>query len=83
MPDYSIPQSIVMNHSQLSRRLSLRPISAFLNQSALSPGSSIPPVTPNEGTPKPRLINVRQQVAAASTQPASSQAPEFEQIQVG
>ena len=36
-----------------------------------------------EGTPKPRLVNVRQQVAAASAQPASSQAPEFEQVQVG
>jgi len=28
-------------------------------------------------------VNVRQQVAAASAQPASSQAPEFEQVQVG
>ena len=40
-------------------------------------------MTPGESTPKPRLVNVRQQVAAASAQPASSQAPEFEQVQVG
>jgi len=71
-----------MDHSQLSQRSSLRPTSAFLNQSLSSPASA-PPVTPGEGTPKPRLVNVRQQVAAASAQPASSQAPEFEQVQVG
>jgi hypothetical protein len=72
-----------MDHSQLSQRSSLRPTSTFLNQSVSSSPASAPPVTPGEGTPKPRLVNVRQQVAAASAQPASSQAPEFEQVQVG
>ncbi|CAF4395410.1 unnamed protein product, partial [Rotaria sp. Silwood2] len=83
VPDYSISQSIVIDHSQLSQRSSLRPTSTFLNQSISSSPASVPPVTPSEGTPKPRLVNVRQQVAAASAQPASSQAPEFEQVQVG
>jgi hypothetical protein len=72
-----------MDHSQLSQRSSLRPTSTFLNQSISSSPASVLPVTPGEGTPKPRLVNVRQQVAAASAQPASSQAPEFEQVQVG
>ncbi|CAF0771141.1 unnamed protein product [Rotaria sordida] len=83
VPDYSISQSIVIDHSQLSQRSLLRPTSTFLNQSVSSSPASAPPVTPSEGTPKPRLVNVRQQVAAASAQPASSQAPEFEQVQVG
>ncbi|CAF1971934.1 unnamed protein product [Rotaria magnacalcarata] len=82
IPDYSISQSIVMDNSQLSQRTSLRAASGFLNQSITS-SVGAPPVTPSEGTPKPRLVNVRQQVAAASAQPASSQAPEFEQVQVG
>jgi hypothetical protein len=72
-----------MDHSQLSQRSSLRPTGTFLNQSIPSSPASAPPITPSEGTPKPRLVNVRQQVAAASAQPASSQAPEFEQVQVG
>ncbi|CAF5005150.1 unnamed protein product, partial [Rotaria socialis] len=76
VPDYSISQSIVMDNSQLSQRTSLRAASGFLNQSITS-SVGAPPVTPSEGTPKPRLVNVRQQVAAASAQPASSQAPEF------
>ena len=59
-------------------------MSTYLNQSLTSsPASVLVPTTPGEGTPKPRLVNVRQQVAAASAQPASSQAPEFEQVQVG
>jgi hypothetical protein len=72
-----------MDHSQLSQRSSLRPTSTFLNQSISSSPAGVPAVTPSEGTPKPRLVNVRQQVAAASAQPASSQAPEFEQVQIG
>jgi hypothetical protein len=72
-----------MDYSQILQRSSLRPTSTFLNQSILSSPASVPPITPGEGTPKPRLVNVRQQVAAASAQPASSQAPEFEQVQVG
>lgn len=83
MPDYSISQSTIIDHSQLAQRVSLRSTSTFLNQSIASSPASAPPVTPGEATPKPRLVNVRQQVAAASAQPASSQAPEFEQIQVG
>ncbi|CAF3732668.1 unnamed protein product [Adineta steineri] len=86
VPDYSLSQSTLMDHSQLSQRSSLRTttISTFFNQSTSSPlPTNIPPVTPSEGTPKPRLVNVRQQVAAASAQPASSQAPDFEQVQVG
>jgi hypothetical protein len=77
-------QSIGMDHSQLSQRSFLRPVSTFLNQTISSSTATTPvPVTPGESTPKPRLVNVRQQVAAASAQPASSQAPEFEQVQVG
>lgn len=72
-----------MDHSQIASRSSARSTSTFLNQSIVSSPSSAPPITPAEGTPKPRLVNVRQQVAAASAQPASSQAPEFEQVQVG
>ncbi|CAF4339494.1 unnamed protein product, partial [Adineta steineri] len=72
VPDYSLSQSTLMDHSQLSQRSSLRTttISTFFNQSTSSPlPTNIPPVTPSEGTPKPRLVNVRQQVAAASAQP--------------
>ena len=78
-------QSTLIDQSQLSQRSSLRPIPPFLNQSLTgSPATTtLTPVTPAEGTPKPRLVNVRQQVAAASAQPASVQAPEFEQVQVG
>lgn len=73
-----------MDQTQLSQRSSLRPMAPFLNQSITgSPATTLAPATPGEGTPKPRLVNVRQQVAAASAQPASVQAPEFEQVQVG
>ena len=84
MPDYSMSQASAMDQSQLTQRSSLRPMSTYLNQSLTSsPASVLAPTTPAEGTPKPRLVNVRQQVAAASAQTASSQAPEFEQVQVG
>jgi len=85
VPDYSMSQSTLIDQSQISQRSSLRPIPPFLNQSLTgSPATTtLTPVTPAEGTPKPRLVNVRQQVAAASAQPASVQAPEFEQVQVG
>ncbi|CAF1551321.1 unnamed protein product, partial [Adineta ricciae] len=83
VPDYSLSQSTIIDHSHLSQRSLLRPSSALFNQSTSSSPASVLPVTPGEGTPKPRLVNVRQQVAAASAQPASSQTPEFEQIQVG
>ena len=84
VPDYSISQSTLMDQSQISQRSSLRPMSTFLNQSTTgSPATVLGPPTPGEATAKPRLVNVRQQVAAASAQPASSQAPEFEQVQVG
>jgi hypothetical protein len=82
MPDYSLSQTNIMDHSQISQRSSLRPMPVFLNQSiSTSPASAVALGTPGEGTPKPRLVNVRQQVASA--QPASSQEPEFEQVQVG
>lgn len=84
VPDYSLSQSTLLDQSQITQRSSLRPISTFLNQSITgSPATTLAPVTPGEGTPKPRLVNVRQQVAAASAQPASVQAPDFEQVQVG
>lgn len=72
-----------MDHSHLSQHTALRTPATLLNQSIPSSPASAAPITPSEGTPKPRLVNVRQQVAAASAQPASSQAPEFEQVQVG
>lgn len=87
MPDYTnMSQTTTLtDHTQTPIHTStVRPLTNFLNQSLTgSPAAILTPGTPGDTMAKPRLVNVRQQVAAASNQPASSQAPEFEQVQVG
>ena len=80
-------QTTLLDHSHISAVASTtaHSMSNFFGQSVTTPSANttLTATTPGEGNTKPRLVNVRQQVAAASSQPANSQAPDFEQVQVG